>query len=62
MLKDGRLVALADNGFGNSEYAYWLIDESPSPRGEVQEFRNWLINEVQKHSVNELEGMGTSQS
>ena len=35
MLKDGRLVALADNGFGNSDYAYWLIDESPSPRSEV---------------------------
>jgi DNA-binding transcriptional LysR family regulator len=47
MLKDGRLVALADHGFGNSEYAYWLIDESPSPRGEVLEFRNWLVKEVE---------------
>lgn len=56
MLKDGRLVALADNGFGNSDYAYWLIDESPSPRSEVQEFRNWIINEVQLW-VNELKGM-----
>lgn len=57
MLKDGRLVALADNGFGNSDYAYWLIDESPSPRSEVQEFRNWIIKEVQL-GVAELEGMG----
>lgn len=57
MLRDGRLVALADNGFGNSNYAYWLIDESPSPRSEVQEFRNWLIKEVQL-GVAELEGMG----
>lgn len=47
MLKDGRLVALVDNGFGNSDYAYWLIDESPSLRSEVQEFRNWIIQEVQ---------------
>ncbi len=61
MLKDGRLVALADHGFGNSDYAYWLIDESPSPRGEVQEFRNWIINEVQL-GVNELKGMGISLS
>ncbi|MDQ2987631.1 MAG: LysR substrate-binding domain-containing protein [Pseudomonadota bacterium] len=47
MLKDCRLVALADHGFGNSDYAYWLIDESASPRGEVLEFRNWLIKEVE---------------
>jgi LysR family glycine cleavage system transcriptional activator len=57
MLKDGRLVALADNGFGNSDYAYWLIDESPSPRSEVREFRDWIIKEVQL-GVAELEGMG----
>jgi DNA-binding transcriptional LysR family regulator len=48
MLKDGRLVALPDNGLGNSDYAYWLIDGSPSPRSEVQEFRNWIIGEVQQ--------------
>jgi LysR family glycine cleavage system transcriptional activator len=48
MLKDGRLVALADHGFGESDHAYWLIDESPSPRSEVQEFRNWIVNEVQR--------------
>jgi LysR family transcriptional regulator, glycine cleavage system transcriptional activator len=57
MLQDGRLVALADNGFGNSDYAYWLIDESPSPRSEVQEFRNWIIKEVQLGAA-QLEGMG----
>jgi DNA-binding transcriptional LysR family regulator len=57
MLRDGRLVALADNGFGNSDYAYWLIDESLSPRSEVQEFRNWIIKEVQT-GVAELEGVG----
>jgi LysR family transcriptional regulator, glycine cleavage system transcriptional activator len=56
MLKDGRLVALADEGFGNSDYAYWLIDESPSPRNEVQEFRNWIINEAQLITA-ELEEM-----
>lgn len=59
MLKDGRLVALADNGFGNSDYAYWLIDESPSPRSDVQEFRNWFIEEVQ-FGVAELEGMAST--
>lgn len=57
MLKDGRLVALADNGFGNSDYAYWLIDESSSPRSEVQELRNWIIKEVQLGAA-EREGMG----
>lgn len=60
MLKDGRLVALAalaDSGFGNSDYAYWLIDESPIPRSDVREFRDWIIGEVQQ-SVAELEAMG----
>jgi hypothetical protein len=38
----------ADNGFGNSDYAYWLIDESPSPRHEVHEFRNWIVKEVER--------------
>lgn len=47
MLKDGRLVALADNGFGDSDYAYWLIEETPAPRSEVQQFRDWIIKEVQ---------------
>lgn len=47
MLHDGRLVALADNGLGNSDYAYWLIDESPAPRSEVQQLRHWIIGEVQ---------------
>lgn len=58
MLKDGRLVALAGHrGFGDSDYAYWLIDESPSPRSEVQEFRNWLIKEVHLGAA-EREGAG----
>jgi DNA-binding transcriptional LysR family regulator len=58
MLKDGRLVALADSGLGNSDYAYWLIAASPSPRSEVQEFRNWIIDEVQR-GVDELKALGT---
>jgi LysR family glycine cleavage system transcriptional activator len=57
MLKDGRLVAPADNGFGNSDYAYWLIEESPTPRPEVQVFKNWIIKEVEL-GVDELEGLG----
>lgn len=54
MLKDGRLVALADHAFGDSDYAYFLIGESPSPRGEVQQFRDWIIREAQL-GVAELE-------
>lgn len=61
MLKDGRLVALADNGFGQSDYAYWLIDESPSPRSEVQDFRNWIVDEVRLWA-GELKGIGISLS
>lgn len=57
MLRDGRLVALADSGLGNSEYAYWLIDESPAPRSEVLEFRSWIIREVQL-GADELERIG----
>ena len=48
MLKDGRLVAMDDNRLGNSDYAYWLIDESPSPRAEVQVFRDWIIAEARQ--------------
>jgi LysR family glycine cleavage system transcriptional activator len=58
MLKDGRLVALGDTQFGNSDYAYWLIDESASLRAEVQVFRDWIINEV-KLGTAELERMST---
>lgn len=47
MLKDGRLVAMGDQGLGNSDYAYWLISESSSPREEVQVLRDWIIREVQ---------------
>jgi LysR family transcriptional regulator, glycine cleavage system transcriptional activator len=61
MLKDERLVALADNGFGNSDYAYGLIDESPALHGEVQELRNWIIKEVQCDAA-EQERMGMSPS
>lgn len=43
MLKDGRLVALEDPRLGNSDYAYWLIVESTTPRAEVQVFREWII-------------------
>lgn len=53
MLKDGRLVALGDTGLGNSDYAYWLIGESNSPRPEVQVFRDWIIREVRR-VANEL--------
>lgn len=56
MLKDGRLVAMSDNGLGNSDYAYWLLGVSNSPREEVQVFRNWLIEEVRLW-VDELGGM-----
>jgi LysR family glycine cleavage system transcriptional activator len=58
MLKDGRLVALGDAQLGNSDYAYWLIDESSSPRTEVQVFRDWIIKEV-KLGTHELERMST---
>lgn len=58
MLKDGRLVALGDTQLGNSDYAYWLIDESSSLRPEVQVFRDWIIKEV-KLGSSELERMNT---
>lgn len=47
MLQDGRLVALADHGLGESDYAYWLIDAAPAPRGEVRQLRQWIIDEAQ---------------
>lgn len=47
MLQDGRLAALSGTVLGESDYAYWLIDESPVPRAEVQVFRDWIMNEVQ---------------
>ncbi|MFZ6709555.1 LysR substrate-binding domain-containing protein [Undibacterium sp. TC9W] len=43
MLKDGRLIALEDPRLGNSDYAYWLIVESTTPRADVQVFRDWII-------------------
>lgn len=61
MLKDGRLVAMADIGLGNSDYAYWLVGEANSPREEVRVFRSWVIEEVRLW-VAELEGMGIALS
>lgn len=58
MLQDGRLVALGDTGLGDSDYAYWLMDESTAPRAEVQVFRDWIIKEVQS-GAGELERMRT---
>ncbi|MGZ3254440.1 MAG: LysR substrate-binding domain-containing protein, partial [Burkholderiaceae bacterium] len=58
MLQDGRLVALSGTGLGDSDYAYWLIDESTAPRAEVQVFREWIMKEVQ-NGADELERMWT---
>lgn len=46
MLQDGRLVALSDSGPGLSDFAYWLIPASDSPRPEVAEFTAWLLREA----------------
>ncbi|MDB5934504.1 MAG: LysR family transcriptional regulator [Massilia sp.] len=51
MLDDGRLVAMDDQGLGNSDYAYWLIGESNSSREEVRAFRNWIVNEVNQSTA-----------
>jgi DNA-binding transcriptional LysR family regulator len=56
MLKDGRLVALNESKLGNSDYAYWLMSESPTPRAEVQVFRDWIIEQV-KLGLHDLERM-----
>jgi LysR family glycine cleavage system transcriptional activator len=56
MLQDGRLVALSGTGLGDSDYVYWLIDESTTQRAEVQVFRDWVIKEVQGEA-DELERM-----
>lgn len=56
LLQDGRLVALSGTGLGDSDYAYWLIDESTAPRAEVQVFRDWIMQEVQR-GADELERM-----
>lgn len=47
MLQDGRLVALADDGRGHSDYAYWLIDGLSEPRQEVKVFREWIVQQAQ---------------
>jgi LysR family glycine cleavage system transcriptional activator len=46
MLDDGRLVALGDTELGASDYAYWLVDGSASPRSEVKVFREWIVAQV----------------
>lgn len=46
MLQDGRLVALSDSVPGLSDFAYWLIPASDSPRAEVAEFTAWLLCEA----------------
>jgi hypothetical protein len=48
--QDGRLVAMDDQGLGNSDYAYWLIGDSVSARKEVRVFRNWIIEEVRREA------------
>lgn len=47
MLDDGRLVALssADPTHGDSDYAYWLVDESGNAHIEAQIFRDWIIQQ-----------------
>ena len=57
MLQDGRLVAQADAQLGNSDYAYWLMDGSASPRSEVKIFRDCIIKEVLV-AAGYLESMG----
>jgi DNA-binding transcriptional LysR family regulator len=47
MLKDGRLVAQPDADIGRSDYAYWLVQASQSPRREVQAFIDWMIQKAQ---------------
>ncbi len=56
--EDRRIVALDDAGLGDGAYAVWLINELPSPRGEVQVFRDWIINEVQP-GLSELQRIRT---
>jgi DNA-binding transcriptional LysR family regulator len=46
MLDDGRLVAMGDQGLGNSDYAYWLLGEPNPTREEVQVLRHWIIQAV----------------
>jgi DNA-binding transcriptional LysR family regulator len=47
MLKDGRLVAQPDAEVGRSDYAYWLVQSSESPRTEVKVLGDWIIREAQ---------------
>lgn len=47
LLLDGRLVVMPAIDCGHSDYAYWLIDATSTPRPEVKIFRDWVIKEVQ---------------
>jgi DNA-binding transcriptional LysR family regulator len=51
MLRDGRLVAQRNAQIGVSDYAYWLILADESPRSEVKIFRDWLMDEVRRTSL-----------
>ena len=46
MLDDGRLVAARHMSPGISEYAYWLCLATDTPRREVADFRDWIMEEV----------------
>jgi LysR family glycine cleavage system transcriptional activator len=50
MLKDGRLVAQSNINIEASDYAYWLIQMSETPRPEVASFRDWIMNDVARVS------------
>jgi LysR family glycine cleavage system transcriptional activator len=46
MLRDGRLVAQSGSQPKVSDYAYWLIKATETPREEVQILGDWLIQAV----------------
>lgn len=50
MLKDGRLVAQPAINSKSSDYAYWLIQMSDSPRSEVATFRDWIMKDIARIS------------
>jgi LysR family transcriptional regulator, glycine cleavage system transcriptional activator len=61
MLADGRLVAQPDAQIGVSDYAYWLIQASDSPREEVKVFSDWIIREVQRAAANRIRVKGRTR-
>ncbi|MBA3591194.1 LysR substrate-binding domain-containing protein [Methylibium sp.] len=46
LLQEGRLVALSETGPGFSDFAYWMIPASESPRPGVAEFMAWVLREA----------------